>query len=371
MMETNQAPVSLHDLGWGENSVLVICSQCDWRYIGKPGTIPRECPHCHIGKLESYQEQDYSMLEDFIKPPELQLPFSFPQTKLQEKIQTFSSGIPFAPDDLKVENIANRMKRFFIPMWLVDSQVSATWQAECGFYYQAKSHQERYSGGRWQTQEVIETRTRWEPRLGKLTRTYPNISAPALDEHRQLMAALGKYTFNQAIGVTPASILNTSQPELNLVCIPGRDKDDAWPDALPQFLQQASQESKQACDADQIREFQWAPEFSEQNWTLFLLPVWSSYYLDDENKPQSILINGQSGQMSGVRRASMKKAKKTSLTILIVALVILTLTVAAGLLSVLVPGLMLIAGIGLFISIFVALAAIFPIATVWGLNRKG
>lgn len=369
-MEMNQNPVSLRELGWGDETILVICSECDWRFVGNPNAIPAECPHCHVGQLERYEDQDFSMLEDFIKPPELQLPFSFPQTKLQEKIQTFSSGIPFAPDDLKVENITNRMKRFFLPMWLVDSQVSATWQADCGFYYQAKSHEERYSGGRWQTQEVIETRTRWEPRLGKLVRTYPNIAAPAMNEHRQLMAALGKYAFNQAIGATPASILNTNQPDPNLVCIPGRDKDDAWPDALPNFQQQATQESKQACAADQIREFQWTPEFSGQNWTLFLLPVWTSYYLDDENKPQSILINGQSGQMSGVRRASMKKAKKTSLTILIIALVLLSMTVVGGLLSVLVPGLMLLAGIGLFISIIVALAAIFPIATVWGLNRN-
>ena len=370
MMETNQVPVSLLDLGWGDESILVICSQCDWRFVANPTAIPVECPHCHVGKLEHYQGQDYSMLEDFIKPPELQLPFSFPYQKLQEKIQTFASGIPFAPDDLKVENITNRISRFFIPMWLVDSQVSASWQAECGFYYQAKSHQERYSGGRWQTQEVIETRTRWEPRLGRLVRTYPNITAPALNEHRQLMTALGNYTFNQAIGVTPASILSNGQQEPNLVCIPGRDKDDAWPDTLPNFQQQATTESKQACAADEIREFNWTPEFSGQNWTLFLLPVWSSYYLDDENKPQSILVNGQTGQMSGARRASMKKAKKISLTILIVALVILALTVAVGLLSVLVPGLMLLAGIGLFVSIIVALAAIFPIATVWGLNRK-
>ena len=92
-METNQNPVSLRELGWGNETILVICSECDWRFVGNPNAIPAECPHCHVGQLERYEDQDFSMLEDFIKPPELQLPFSFPQTKLQEKIQTFSSGI--------------------------------------------------------------------------------------------------------------------------------------------------------------------------------------------------------------------------------------------------------------------------------------
>ncbi len=130
------------------------------------------------------------------------------------------------------------------------------------------------------------------------------------------------------------------------------------------------EESRQACAADQIREFRWKPEFSNQNWSLFLLPMWSSYYLDDENKAQSILVNGQSGQMSGSRRSSTKKAKKVSLMILIAALIAFALTVMVGLISLSFPDLTVLAGIGLVVSLVIALAAIYPIATVWQVNRE-
>lgn len=51
-------------------------------------------------------------------------------------------------------------------------------------------------------------------------------------------------------------------------------------------------------------------------------------------------------------------------------MVILALAIAAGLLGMLVPGLMLLAVVGLVISIIVGLAAIYPVATVWNVNRE-
>lgn len=361
--------LTLASLGWGQGVICLVCNNCDWRYLVGTGYVQQECPHCHTNQLEHYQDSDFSMMVDFIKPPELHLPFSFPQGKLNEKIQNFAKNIPFAPDDLRLDNLQERLQKIYLPLWLVDSEVSATWQSDCGYYYQVKSHQEKYSDGRWQTQEVIETRTRWEPRLGRLVRNYQNIVAPALEGPQRMMAVLGNYEYKKAEPVTPQSILqDTAQPLL--VSIPSRDKDDAWPDTLPRFQEQAMEESRQACAADQIREFKWKPEFSNQNWTLFLLPIWSSYYLDDENKPQSILVNGQSGQMSGTRRASMKKAKKISLSIIIAALITFALTVVFGLISLSVPDLTVVAGIGLVISLMISLAAIYPIATVWNVNRE-
>lgn len=362
--------VSLSSLGWQGNVVYVLCQNCDWRYLAVPGKITNQCPHCHTQGLQLKEEDDFSMLADFIKPPEMYLPFQVSQEKLSEKLTEFAKNIQFAPEDLKLQNLQSRLRMIYLPMWLVDCKVMATWQAECGFYYQAKSHQEKFSGGRWYTQEVIETRTRWEPRVGKLNRQYQNISAPALEEHRRLMQVLGNYSFDQAKAVSTTQLMNTFHPLAPMVRVPSRDKDDAWPDTLPRFQEQATEETKKACQADQIREFRWSPVFSEQNWSLFLLPVWSSYYLDDDNKPQSILVNGQSGQMSGTRRASMKRAKKVSMYILIAAIIVFALTVGLGLLSLWLDELMTLAVFGLVISIMVGLAAIYPIATVWSINRQ-
>ena len=71
-----------------------------------------------------------------------------------------------------------------VPVWLVDGEVQAEWRAEAGYHYQVVSHQDRYEDrrGGWSSREVKETRTRWEPRLGRLKRAYQNLRAPALEE---------------------------------------------------------------------------------------------------------------------------------------------------------------------------------------------
>ena len=66
----------------------------------------------------------------------------------------------------------------------------------------------------------------------------------------------------------------------------------------------------------------------------------------------------------------MKKAKKASLSIFIVALIAFALTVAVGLISLSVPELAVVAGIGIMISLIIAMAAFYPIATVWNVNQE-
>ena len=45
---------------------------------------------------------------------------------------------------------------------------------------------------------MTETRVRWEPRVGRLNRAYENVAAPALDDHRALMARLGNLNLSSA-----------------------------------------------------------------------------------------------------------------------------------------------------------------------------
>jgi len=66
----------------------------------------------------------------------------------------------------------------------------------------------------------------------------------------------------------------------------------------------------------------------------------------------------------------MKKAKKVSLSILIAALIVFALTLVLGLISFSVPDLVVLAGFGLVISLIISFAAIYPIATVWHVNRE-
>jgi hypothetical protein len=90
-------------------------------------------------------------------------------------------------------------------MWMLDSTITAGWQAEIGYDYQVKTSQESFQSGGWITHEKLEGRVRYEPRAGKLHRRYHNITSPALSDHNRLMQRTGRYDLQKAVPFQPAA----------------------------------------------------------------------------------------------------------------------------------------------------------------------
>lgn len=349
---------------WGATIQTWICSHCDWTFAtSKPDPVDR-CPHCFQNTLV---QGDAALGELPVSyPPELVIPFNLSTTGIDTGIKNFAGGIPFSPTDLNPSNLLRRLRRLFLPIWLVDSRVNASWKAEMGFYYQVVSHLEKYEQNRdrWITHEVQETRTRWELRLGRLERNYQNIPVPALDNQKTIQKQIGNFDTKHSKPFQPEIIQDS------FIRLPNRSIKDAWMDALPAFQNASAEECRQAASADMVRQYSWKPIFKDENWTLLLLPVYSSYYLDDQKIPQPVYINGQNGTISGIRKSSQKRAQKAAITIFIVAILIFFLGLILAGVSLAFPSALLIAGIFGGLAFFVALGAILPFIVVWWFNRN-
>jgi len=349
---------------WGVNLEAAVCEQCDWSYLLPAGQPPLYCPHCFQAALTPLAQQVAYL--PYTRPPELVLPFTVSAEKLGQAIQDFAHQIWFAPGDLKPQNLQARLQRLYLPLWLVDSEAQATWEAEAGFNYDVVSHQDKFDDnkGGWTSQQITETRVRWEPRLGRLTRPYANIAAPALEEYIALQQKLGQYDLPAArpyqAGVITAAVVR----------LPNRLPADAWPDAIPVIQAAAAEECRQACQSDHLRQFRWQAAYNNLNWTLLLLPAYAAYYLDDENRPQPLLIHGQSGHVSGPRRASLKRAQRATLIIVGVAVAIFIFSLLLAALSILARSLLAVAVIGALIAIVIGLLALAPIGIAWQFNRS-
>lgn len=362
-MSENPAAANIfpHTNDWGTDLQMVICERCDWRYLQPAGSQPARCPHCFQAALAPLEDGDLPECK-----PELVLPFTAASQAIDGAIRQFAEGIPYAPEGLRYDALRERLYPVYLPMWLVDAQVEAAWQAEAGFNYQVVSHQEQYNQNRggWNTREVNENRIRWEPRLGRLGRSYHNVSAPALEEARTINQQLGEFDLSQPQHYRPERIAQAS------VRLPDRQPGDAWTDAAASFQSIGAEEVKQACAADHIRQFRWTATFTQLNWTLLLLPTFTTYYLDDEGRPQQVMIHGQTGRVTGSRRASMRRAQRASLIFLLVGFTISLLALIMGALSPMIPVLAPFAILGLVIGLPCSLAALVPIAVAWDFNRK-
>jgi hypothetical protein len=297
---------------WGAPLALAGCDHCDWAALLPPGLPERMCPNCFQPALSERAEIGYG------QAPELAIPFIAKQEQLEQGLRKFRDSIPFAPADLQPSRLMQRLRRVYVPMWLVDGGVAGGWQAELGYNYDVVSFQDRFDDqAGWQSHEITETRVRWEPRAGRLSRAYQNIPAPAMEGFERWREQLGEYNLRAAQPYR-AELLDGA-----LVRLPSRPPADAWYEAARGFRDAAADECRQAGGADHIREFGWSPQFAQLHWTQLLLPAYTSYYLDDNQAVRRVLIHGQTGRAGGPRRASIRRAWRRALLVLAMTLVLL------------------------------------------------
>jgi hypothetical protein len=320
--------------------------------------ISLRCPFCFQAAATP---QPVELREE---PPEQILPYGVSGTKLAGILDRWTRGIRFRPDELKAKVLMQRMQRYLVPLWLVDGRVKAVWRADVGFDYQAVSYQDRYSEARgWRSREVTEARSRWEPRVGRLDRTYENLVAPALEDHRALMDRLGDFDLGQRVAYSPEAVAAAA------VRIPSLEPQAAWPGAETAFVRAAEEECQQAAGANHIRDFTLQAEYDDLNWTLLLLPAYATWYREGE-RIWPLLVNGQSGRVSGVRRASVRKANVTSLVLGAIGLLLFVLGGLLALLGAALPPVAVVGGVMLVVGLLMAVAAPIPAIGVWAFNRR-
>ena len=347
---------------WGAPLIAIHCSKCGEAHLVKDA--PPRCPFC---LAESVEPQPAYLPEE---PPEQTVDYQITDAGLRATLERWTKGVWFCPDDMTADALAQRAQRYLVPLWLVDGQMQAAWRADVGFYYQVMSSQDRYlQGGGWISHEVEETRVRWEPRVGRLERRYENLTVPALDDHRKLMGRLGRYNISQRIAYTPDAVGDAQATGTVAVRIPTLEPEAAWPDAEMAFAQAAQAECQQAAGADHIRDFTIDAQYSGLNWTLLLLPAYVTWY-EEGGQVWPILINGQIGHVSGVRRSSARKARNASLILGAIAALLLLLGGLLSVIGLLFPPVIAIGGAILLVGVLPALVAPVPAITVWAYNRR-
>lgn len=333
------------------------CPKCGKAYLVEASRLGQTCPGCASAQLES---QPVRMRPE---PPELLIPFQKKPADLRLLLDQFVKPVWLHPADFNTRQLMQRLTPFYWPMWLVDSDLTGAWQAEMGYDYQVKSSQESYTQGGWKTRERLETRIRWEPRLGQLNRHYDNVAAAALNETDTLTKIIGPTSRESALAYNPAALGQTS------IRIPDLHPENAWPLAQSALHQAAGEECRQAAKAQHLRNYNLQAAYANLHWTQLLQPLYATYYLDDQNRPQIVLINGQSGVIGGPRCASQRKGCLWSgigLGFSVFLLLVYLLLVLAGWS---IPGLSSLAVCSICLALVMAGLAIVPAAWPWQWNR--
>jgi hypothetical protein len=332
------------------------CEKCNTVFLVPPERVGQACPYCAQGRLAAQTAR--------VRPeaPERLLPFQKQSAQLRSPLGSFCD-FWLRPDDLTAENLLKRLTPLYWPMWLVDSDLTANWQAEAGFDYQVKSSRENYGSGQWQTQEVVETRIRWEPRAGQMQRHYDNAVVPGFSAEKAVGRRVGRYPIEQAQAFDPA------QHGASVMLLPDLPPESVWPQAESRLLETAAAECQQAAGAQHLRNFTAQTDYTHLNWTLFLLPLYTTWYRAEDGQLEVVYVNGHSGVVGGRRWAAQKKGWTWGGILGGIAVAALLLAAFLGLVGALFPPALALAALVGFLALALGVAAIAPVVWAWQWNN--
>lgn len=345
---TNQKPQGelRESLSWMPGGEIRGCPACR-RVILCPSQAPDSlCPLCYQAELVPQA----GLVR--LQPPEIYLPAGLNEPRIMAILNAFAERIPSKVDDLDPDRMRSRLRLLWWPQWLVDGDLQGKWSGTFGFDYQVKTAKESYSDTGWHSREEERTETRYLPRMGEISRHYDNLVVPALRDQNLRIGQIGAYDSNKAVLFEQNAIQNS------YVQMPEIDPQELLENAQNRLREKGVEDIVRAAAADHRREVNFEGQFNNLNWTEFLQPVYTTFYVDDQGKRQVVALNGQIGKIYGRRMASVEKAKKLSLILAILPALALLAAIILSVFS-LNPG--VIAGmvfVALFAIIFLGLAFI-------------
>ena len=320
----------LSSLGWEDGLLLASCNNCGITLMQPADMMAKSCIHCGAMMIE--QMDPNADRPPHLAPPELVLNLRKERNRAETDFTNWVKKFYFPPAGLSAEKLHERMRLVYVPAWLMDTTLETQWIADAGFDYDVVSHREKYRGGGWSTQQVTRTRKDWEGRAGQLTLRYDNLPADAIEEEFQFWKLARLLRSGDRI-VNKAVPYEQREAEPAAFMLPNRIPADAINDMLPTLMERAKSDVQIACRADHIRNFNWAPKILEQNWTKMLIPIWSTWYLDEDDRTRMVFLNAVTGHGWGEKIPSMRRTWRVGLYFLIAALALIGFGIVGGLSS--------------------------------------
>ena len=152
--------------------------------------------------------------------------------------------------------------------------------------------------------------------------------------------------------------------------VPDLDTSEAWPLAQDAVQRRLADDCQRAAVAQQVRRFTSNLSYDHLNWTQLLLPVYATWYRDDEGKRHPVYIHGQSGAVGGTRLASQRKGWKWAGITAAVALGIFLMALASFALAVVFPPVGAVGVVLVVLALLGIVGAIVPAVWPWQWNSR-
>lgn len=278
--------IARSEKGWGETRKEMACQSCGGVTSVPPDTLSFSCPFCGSNEV-LFREP----LEDVLRPRYL-IPFKVDHPACQDITRQWLGKSWMVSSELRQiagqsQGMAEKLIPLYIPYWTFGSTCHATWKAQVAH----ETIERQFINGEMKEFHKVT----WKEEAGKVEKVFSDLLVPGTTRFN--MNALGKidsYKIEDLVLYSPPLLAGMEAQAYDLPL------EEAW-DAGRQIIRE---QMRQACldrvSSTQIRNFSMSMDFSNEAWRYILVPIYTGIY-HYNSKPFQILINGQTGQITGPR----------------------------------------------------------------------
>lgn len=267
--------------GWGEARKELQCQNCG-AYTSVPTDIlTHTCPFCGSNKVIQRQAP-----QDVLRPRFL-IPFKIEAAACYEIAREWLGSSWMTPGPLRRLAKVAQFNGIYVPCWTFDAITKANWQAEVGHTKTVRY----YSGGKWRTR----TKTVWKWESGHVQLGIDDMLVEGTSRLSSiLLGRIKQYNLHKLAPYEPKYLAGFQAQAYDV------SLETAWEVARHDMREQTRQACRDQASTSKIRNFSMNLDFEQERWRYILLPIYIAVYTY-EQKTYQVMVNGQTGVISGQR----------------------------------------------------------------------
>ncbi|MBN1148491.1 MAG: hypothetical protein JXA78_14630 [Anaerolineales bacterium] len=273
--------------GWGEGRKEMSCQNCGAQISIPLDHLTHTCAFCGSNKVIQRQAP-----QDILRP-RFVIPFKIEPGACQGIVKGWLTSSWMTPSGLRdISNLAN-FTGIYLPYWTFDAVTTADWKAEVG-----RQETRRYfENGEWKARPV--TVWRWES--GRVRLEIDDLVVPgAARLSAVLMERIKDFDLRDLAPYEPKYLAGLQAQSFDIPL------EKAWNQGRGQMREQTRLACLGQASTSQVRNFSMNLDFADESWRYILAPIYLAAYTYDR-QPFQVMINGQTGEISGQRPVDWTK----------------------------------------------------------------
>lgn len=297
-----------------EEHRIIQCGGCAAKLEFETDDRATKCPYCGTPLVQNAKAEEFLPLQGVV-------PFQISRGDLAQHVQRWVSSRWFLPSGLsKLARRTREITGIYVPYWTFDAATRTEYSGQRGTTYTVP----RTTTINGKTKTIMETKVNWTPRHGQVSQHFDDVLVcGSANFPAKLVDAFGTWSI-APMRHYQDDYLAGFEAERHSISLP-----EGFEDAKEKMEVFIRRSVKHDIGGDRQRIDWMNTRYANVRYRQVLMPIWSTTFRHN-GKNYSVLVNGQTGEVSGERPYSIWKIAAAVLGVLAIGGIVFAVSVYSG-----------------------------------------